>query len=518
MKISDLKVNTRLVIGFSIILCLLLMITLQGIWRLHKIDQDMTMMVNEVMQKERLFSEWSASTNLNGARTMVVAESNDPQRQKHFEALIKETSSRISEIQKALETYTKSPEEAQLIAAVGEQRKIYLAARNDIFQEKKSHPDNVTQLLQSKLEPALNNYVDSIKKLSAYQNASIAHLSTITSADSSTSRLMLAALGALSILIGMAVSTFITHSIKNQLGGEPSEAISIADHIAEGALFTRIDIKAGDQSSMLHAIGAMRDSIAGIVREVSQGTDLIAAASREIASGNADLSKRTEQQAQSLEQTSLSMETLTKAVKFNTDNALAANTLAMNAATVAEKGGHVFTQVVSTMSSIHASSKKIADIIGVIDEIAFQTNILALNAAVEAARAGEQGRGFAVVASEVRNLAQRSANAAKEIKHLITASVDSVDAGTKLVDEAGATMNDIVTSIKHVTEIMTEITTASQQQSADIEDVNLSVMNMDKATQQNTGLVEEAAAAAESLSDQASNLSRVVSRFKLQPM
>jgi len=267
MKISNLKVNTRLIAGFSIVLCLLLMITLQGIWRLHKIDQDMKMMVNEVMQKERLFSEWSASTNLNGARTMVVAESNDPERQKHFEALIKETSSRITEIQKTLETYTKSPEEARLIAAVGEQRKIYLATRGDIFQEKKSHPENVTQLLQSKLEPALNNYVNSIKKLSAYQNASIAQLSTITSADSSTSRLMLAVLGGFSILVGLAVSTLITSSIKKQLGGEPSEAIAIADHIAEGNLFTRINIKEGDQNSMLHAISAMRDSISGIVKE-----------------------------------------------------------------------------------------------------------------------------------------------------------------------------------------------------------------------------------------------------------
>jgi len=517
MKISQLKVNTRLIAGFSIVLLMLLMITLLGIWRLHKVDKDMDIMVNEIMQKERLFSEWSASTNLNGARTMVVAETRNSDRQQHFESLIKDTSGRISEIQKTLEEFHKSDEETQLISAIGIKRKIYLAARNEIFQEKKEHPDNILQLLQAKLEPALNDYVDSIKKLSTYQNVTISRLSTQTSADSSTSQMLLAALGGLAIVLGLAVSTLITYSIKGQLGGEPHYTIDIADQIAEGNLFTAIHIKAGDESSMLHAIGAMRDSIADIVQEVRTGTDMIASASREIAHGNSDLSTRTEQQAHTLDETTRSMEALTKAVKYNTDNAVAASTVAMNAANVAIKGGQVFTQVVNTMNTIHASSKRIADIIGVIDEIAFQTNILALNAAVEAARAGEQGRGFAVVASEVRGLAQRSASAAKEIKNLITASVNDVNTGTKLVGEAGLTIEDIVSNIRHVTEIMSDITTASKEQKAGIEDVNLSVANLDKATQQNTLLVKEAAVAAESLLEQAESLSLVVSRFKLKP-
>lgn len=251
------------------------------------------------------------------------------------------------------------------------------------------------------------------------------------------------------------------------------------------------------------------------VSEVRTGTDAMATASGQIASGNQDLSSRTEQQASSLEETASSMEELTSTVKQNADNARQANVLAVSASEVAVKGGAVVSQVVDTMSSINASSKKIVDIIGVIDGIAFQTNILALNAAVEAARAGEQGRGFAVVASEVRSLAQRSASAAKEIKTLIGDSVDKVNIGTSLVDQAGSTMNEIVESIKRVTDIMGEITAASQEQTSGIEQINQAIMQMDNVTQQNAALVEEAAAAAESLQDQAGNLTQVVSVFKL---
>jgi methyl-accepting chemotaxis protein len=259
----------------------------------------------------------------------------------------------------------------------------------------------------------------------------------------------------------------------------------------------------------------MNDSLGRIVGEVRSGTDTIATASSQIAAGNLDLSSRTEQQASSLEETASSMEALTSTVKQNADNARQANQLAGSASEIALKGGVVVAQVVATMDSINASSKKIVDIIGVIDGIAFQTNILALNAAVEAARAGEQGRGFAVVASEVRNLAQRSAAAAKEIKGLIGDSVEKVDAGAKLVDQAGTTMGEIVESVKRVTDIMGEITAASQEQTSGIEQINQAISQMDQVTQQNASLVEEAAAAAESLQDQAGNLARVVSVFKL---
>jgi methyl-accepting chemotaxis protein len=313
---------------------------------------------------------------------------------------------------------------------------------------------------------------------------------------------------ALLIAFGIAIARSITRPL--------GQAVHIAQTVAAGDLTSRIEVEGTDESSqLLQALKEMNESLVRIVGEVRVSTDTIATASGEIASGNMDLSARTESQASSLEKTASSMEELTSTVKQNADNARQANQLAVSASEVAVKGGSVVTQVVDTMGSINASSKKIVDIIGVIDGIAFQTNILALNAAVEAARAGEQGRGFAVVASEVRSLAQRSASAAKEIKTLIGDSVDKVDVGAKLVDQAGATMQEIVDSVRRVTDIMSEITAASQEQMSGISQVNEAVAQMDSSTQQNAALVEEAAAAAQSLRDQAGRLSQVVSVFKL---
>jgi len=314
------------------------------------------------------------------------------------------------------------------------------------------------------------------------------------------------------------ISLVIVRGMLKQLGGEPTYAASITHRIADGDLTAKIDLKHNDTTSLLHALAAMRDGIAQIIGQVRSGADNIVTASREIATGNQDLSARTEHQASSLEETASSMEELTSTVKQNADNARQANQLAVTASSIAVKGGEVVAQVVQTMSSINDSSKKIVDIISVIDGIAFQTNILALNAAVEAARAGEQGRGFAVVASEVRNLAQRSAAAAKEIKALIGDSVEKVDAGSKLVTEAGTTMDEIVNSVKRVTDIMAEIMAASQEQSSGIEQVNQAIIQMDQVTQQNAALVEQAAAAAQSLQDEAARLAQEVSRFKLDMM
>jgi methyl-accepting chemotaxis protein len=322
---------------------------------------------------------------------------------------------------------------------------------------------------------------------------------------------LLAAIGvALTLIVGLVI-----RSLERAIGGEPGHAAQAAARIATGDLTVDIPVRAGDQDSLMAAIKAMRDKLTLIVTEVRSGTDAIATASGQISSGNQDLSSRTEQQASSLEETASSMEELTSTVKQNADNARQANQLAVTASEIAVRGGSAVAQVVTTMGAINESSKKIVDIITVIDGIAFQTNILALNAAVEAARAGEQGRGFAVVATEVRSLAQRSAAAAKEIKSLIDASVANVDAGTKLVDQAGATMDEVVDGVKRVTDIMAEITAASQEQSMGIEQVNQAVALMDEATQQNAALVEEAAAAAESMRDQASGLVQVVSVFKL---
>lgn len=307
----------------------------------------------------------------------------------------------------------------------------------------------------------------------------------------------------------------ISRSLMKQLGCEPSYAASIAAKIASGNLSVSIKTNINDQTSLLVAMRAMRDSLAKIVGGVRAGTDTMATASGQIAEGNQDLSARTEQQASSLQETASSMEELTSTVKQNASNVSRANVLAAAASKVAAEGGLAVSQVVDTMRSINASSKKIVDIIDVIDGIAFQTNILALNAAVEAARAGEQGRGFAVVAAEVRSLAQRSASAAKEIKTLIEDSVDKINIGTDLVGQAGSRINEVVESIKQVTDVMGEITGASQEQTSGIEQINQAIIRMDSVTQQNAALVEQAAAAAASLQDQAANLSQVVSVFKL---
>ena len=324
------------------------------------------------------------------------------------------------------------------------------------------------------------------------------------------------ALGALALAgLLLAIGVAITRGLLKQLGGEPDYAAGIARRIAEGDLSIPITIKANDSSSMLHGIRAMRDDLAKIVSEVRSGTDAIATASSQIAAGNIDLSARTEEQASSLEETAASMEELTSTVSQNADNARQANQLSASASAIASKGGTVVSQVVDTMASINDSSKKIVDIISVIDGIAFQTNILALNAAVEAARAGEQGRGFAVVAAEVRNLAQRSAAAAKEIKTLIGASVDTVAVGNKLVADAGSTMDEVVASVRRVTDIMGEISAASTEQSSGIAQVNQAIAQMDAVTQQNAALVEQAAAAAESMQMQAARLSQVVGVFRL---
>ncbi|WMW80689.1 methyl-accepting chemotaxis protein [Undibacterium cyanobacteriorum] len=321
--------------------------------------------------------------------------------------------------------------------------------------------------------------------------------------------------GVFVVLVLGVVSFFIIRTIWQQLGGEPEYAQEIASAVASGDLTMRIDVEPGDTSSLLAALSEMQTRLQNMVSDIKTSAETIKVASAEIASGNTDLSSRTESQASSLEETSSSMETMTETVKQNADNARQANKMVETASEVAVKGGEVVSQVVTTMDDINQSSKKIVDIISVIDGIAFQTNILALNAAVEAARAGEQGRGFAVVASEVRSLAQRSAAAAKEIKALIGDSVDKVTAGSALVDQAGQTMGEIVASVRRVSDIMAEITAASQEQSSGIQEIGSAINQMDEMTQQNAALVEEAAAAAESLEEQAELLTKALDVFKL---
>jgi methyl-accepting chemotaxis protein len=337
----------------------------------------------------------------------------------------------------------------------------------------------------------------------------------VSEGRATTARTMTLMLAAVAFVLSVLIATMIKRLLLKQLGGEPVYAAEIATKIAEGDLAIDVVIQKGDQSSLLFAIKTMRDSLSSIVGEVRHGTHAISNASTEIAAGNEDLAGRTGHQASSLEKVATAMEELTSTVKQNASNAQQANELAQSASNVSEQGGLVMQQVTETMASINDSSKKIVDIISVIDGIAFQTNILALNAAVEAARAGEQGRGFAVVATEVRNLAHRSAAAAKEIKTLIDDSVTKVGSGSELVLKAGTTMHEVVASVKRVTEIMSEISVASAEQSAGIEEVSGAIGEMDSMTQQNTALVEEASAAAHELQEQAAGLAGLVGYFKL---
>jgi len=368
-------------------------------------------------------------------------------------------------------------------------------------------------LLETKLLPACDAYLASMTAFQTRQ-VELAHasLEDMHAHMTRSSEILLGLLG-LSIAVGVAMSIFITRSITTPL----RRGVDVALVIASGDLSTPVSSNDRDElGDLTRALGSMQDSLRRLVGQVRSSTDSIGTASAEIATGNQDLSNRTEQTASNLQHAASSMEQLTGAVKQSADSARHANQLANSAAEVAARGGAVVSQVVATMDDINTSSKKIADIIGVIDSIAFQTNILALNAAVEAARAGEQGRGFAVVASEVRSLAQRSAEAAREIKSLIGASVDKVEGGSRLVADAGRTMNEIVGSVQRVSDIIGEITAAAAEQSDGIGQVNGSVSQLDQMTQQNAALVEQSAAAAESLKEQASALARVVGAFRLE--
>jgi methyl-accepting chemotaxis protein len=372
---------------------------------------------------------------------------------------------------------------------------------------------DATMTLTLQVRPAETVWRKKIDELNALQAKQNAESATAATAGTRRAVVVEAVLVASAIAIGAIVAWRITRSIKQPI----ERAVKVAERIAEGDLGSTVDAGTGQDeiARLLQAIAAMQGRLRGLVGEIRQTADSIQVASAEVATGNADLSHRTEQAASNLQQTASSMEQLTGTVRQSADAASQANQLAASAAEVAQRGGHVVSQVVTTMDAINASSKKISDIIGVIDGIAFQTNILALNAAVEAARAGEQGRGFAVVAGEVRSLAQRSAEAAREIKALIGNSVDKVETGSRLVTDAGSTMNEIVASVQRVTDIIGEITAASAEQSSGLGQINGAVTQLDQMTQQNAALVEESAAAAESLREQASRLAGLVSTFNL---
>jgi len=519
MNLAKMKVGTRLGLGFALVLLFLVAVTTVGIFRMAQIQDrlDHVISVNNVVSRLVVDMRSNVSDRVTSLRILtLMTDAGDMEPEMNR---IKELAGKYADAQNKLSAQfaiEANADEKALLATIKEQEAIAMPAiakASELWLANKA--EEATKVLIKEIRPAQKKWMAALDQLASVEDKLNAQVQVDAASGFSSARTFMILMGVLAVAISVAAAYVITRGLLKQLGGEPDYTASIAGSIANGDLSIAIDTNGNAKDSLLSEMKEMRDSLVDIVGQVRSGTETIGTASREIAAGNIDLSSRTEMQASSLEKTASAMEELTSTVKQNADNAREANQLASAASDVAIKGGKVVSEVVNTMSSIDASAKKIVDIIGVIDGIAFQTNILALNAAVEAARAGEQGRGFAVVASEVRNLAQRSAGAAKEIKMLIDDSVEKVGAGTKLVGQAGVTMDEVVASVRRVTDIMSEIANASQEQSAGIEQVNVSIIEMDSMTQQNAALVEEAAAAAQSLQDQAAELSRVVSIFKL---
>ncbi|CAG2161079.1 methyl-accepting chemotaxis protein [Cupriavidus numazuensis] len=517
MRLGDLSIGKRLGFGFAVLLLALIASTAIGVYRLQSVATEMREMMDVPLKKERMLADWSRYVYGGVRRTIAIAKSPDPSLAKYFESDSKTSTEAAQALAKQVEALATSAEEKALLERFGVLRKEYLVARTAISKAQAAgDQEAANRALEEQFMPISKRYEDAIAELVEHQRRDINALGERVDAVADSSGKLLVALAALLVVFGAGCALWLTRSIT----GPIHRAVDAASRAARGDLSddlaTHAGIAAQDETGrLLRALRDMNRNLAGIVNDVRNGAETIASASRQVAAGNADLSSRTEQQASSLQETAASMEQLTSTVKQNADNARQANQLAVSASAVAVKGGQVVSQVVETMGSITESSRKVVDIISVIEGIAFQTNILALNAAVEAARAGEQGRGFAVVAGEVRTLAQRSAAAAKEIKSLIDDSVGKVDAGSELVGQAGSTMAEIVDSVKRVTDIMGEITAATHEQTSGIEQVNQAITQIDEATQQNAALVEEASAAAHSMQEQAGHLAQAVSVFKI---
>ena len=512
MKLFKMNIGTRLFFAFLVMLVLLGLVSAVS-WRLLDKQKNQIFEITEVFDvKIALSHRMQTSLNIafRAANNYIIFK--DAESRNKGKEIIADSRKAIDEVIDELGKFMQGEKEKAAYDSILEHRKIARPQLKAVIQLVDEGKEEEAIAALKIAQASVDRWLVSAQDMVNLQKQIADTYNEDTQTESKSALNLIVGLAIAAIAIGTVLGLFITRSVTRPI----REAIKITETVASGDLRGVIEVHSQDETGQLmQALKVMNDSLINIVRQVRNCTDAISVGASEITAGNIDLSSRTEQQAGSLEETASSMEELTGTVRQNADNARQANQLANTASDTATRGGTVVNQVVDTMGSINASAKKIVDIIGVIDGIAFQTNILALNAAVEAARAGEQGRGFAVVASEVRNLAQRSAAAAKEIKTLIGDSVESVEAGTKLVDQAGTTMDDVVASISRVTDIMGELTAAGREQEAGITQINQAITEMDNVTQQNAALVEEAAAAAGSLQDQASNLVQVVSRFKL---
>ncbi|MRV73803.1 methyl-accepting chemotaxis protein [Duganella sp. FT92W] len=516
-----LKVRTRMALGFGLVFALLLAISALG---LHNMGQaqaslDRIVHVNNVESQLALDMRTTLSARMISLRNLALTS--EPAVLQAEKASLQQQAAKYAAAQDKLERLfathaDQGAAEQTVLNTIRSREQAALPLIDKASQLALSlKTDEAARVLMLDLDPVQVKWREALIDLLALVDQRNRAMADEAAASYRRNRTLLLALGAAALAACIAAAVVISRGLLRQLGGEPAYAAQVARSIAAGDLGVEVATAPRDEDSLLAAMKTMRDSLAAIVVQVRGGTDAIASASGQIASGNKDLSDRTQEQAAALEETVTFMERITATVQRNADSASRGNELAAAASDVAARGGDVVAQVVGTMNAINASAQKIVDIIGVIDGIAFQTNILALNAAVEAARAGEQGRGFAVVASEVRSLAQRSASAAKEIKALIVDSMEKVDSGSKQVDAAGATMDDVVASIGRVTGIMAEIAQASQEQRDGIGQVNRQVTDIDDATQRNAALVEQVTAAAEALHEQAGSLARVVSVFSL---